>query len=179
MLVLTNNVTGYFQIYSKDIPFAEVQDIDFRSATKLKKKLDETVEKLDVNASCFVPGDSKTTEKQKKDIQAPTEAELNSQFYEKLNTCKIKPVDTVTICNFYLSLSDIKVCCTNGVSTPNNGNLKNCHFKRGLSPTTWLDDDIILEVHLSLKKIDPTMQGLQDPLLGPVRQFRRVSNPFV
>ena len=23
------------------------------------------------------------------------------------------------------------------------------------------------------------MQGLQDPLLGPVRQFRRVSNPFV
>ena len=33
--------------YSKDIPFAEVQDIDFRSATKLKQKLDETVEKLD------------------------------------------------------------------------------------------------------------------------------------
>ena len=25
----------------------------------------------------------------------------------------------------------------------------------------------------------PTMQGLQDPLLGPVRQFSRVSNPFV
>ena len=77
--------------YNKDIPFAEVQDIDFRSATKLKQKLDETVEKLDDNASCFVPGDSKTTEKQKKDIQAPTEAELNS-FYETLNTCKNKPV---------------------------------------------------------------------------------------
>ena len=61
--------------------------VDFRSATKLKKKLDETVEKLDVNAPCFVPGDSKTTEKQKRDIQAPTEAELNS-FYEKLNTRK-------------------------------------------------------------------------------------------
>lgn len=42
-----------------------------------------------------------------------------------------------------------------------------------------MDDDIILEVHLNLKKIDPTMQGLQDPLLGPFRQFRRVSNPFV
>ena len=77
--------------YNKDIPFAEVQDIDFRSATKLKQKLDETVEKLDDTASCFVPGDSKTTEKQKKDIQAPTEAELNS-FYEALNTCKNKPV---------------------------------------------------------------------------------------
>ena len=42
-----------------------------------------------------------------------------------------------------------------------------------------MEDDIILEVHLNLKKIDPTMQSLQDPLLGPVRQFRRVSNPFV
>ena len=39
-----------------------------------------------------------------------------------------------------------------------------------------MDDDIIVEVHLNLKKIDPTMQGLQDPLLGPVCQFRRVSN---
>ena len=42
-----------------------------------------------------------------------------------------------------------------------------------------MDDDIILEVHINLKKIDPTMQGLQDPILGPVRQFRRVGNPFV
>ena len=50
--------------YSKDIPFAEIQDNDFRSANKLKQKLDETVEKLDVNTSCFVPEDSKTTEKQ-------------------------------------------------------------------------------------------------------------------
>ena len=70
-------------LYSKDIPFAVVQDTDFRSATKLKQK---AVEKFDVNAPCVDPGDSQTTEKQKKDIQAPTEAELNS-FYEKLNTC--------------------------------------------------------------------------------------------
>ena len=158
--------------YSKDIPFAEVQDTDFRSSTKLKQN---TVEKFDVNAPCVDPGDSKTTEKQKRDIQAPTEAELNS-FYKKLNTCKKKPVDTVTICNFYLSLSGVKVCCTNSVRTPNNGNLKNRHFKQILSSTAWLDDDIILGVHLNLKKIDPTMQGLQDPLLGPVCQFRRVSN---
>lgn len=69
------------------IPFAEVQDIDSRSATKLKQKLDKTVEKLNANTPCFIPGDSKTTEKQKRDIQAPTEAEVNS-FYKKLNTCK-------------------------------------------------------------------------------------------
>ena len=68
--------------YSKDTPFAEVEGIEFTSGKKLKQKLDETVEKLDVNASSFVPEDSKTTEKQKSDIQAPTEAELNS-FYEK------------------------------------------------------------------------------------------------
>ena len=69
--------------YSKDIPFAVVQDTDFWSATKLKQK---AVEKFDVNAPCVDPGDSQATEKQKRDIQAPTEAELNS-FYEKLNTC--------------------------------------------------------------------------------------------
>ena len=65
--------------------------MNFRSTTELKQKLDETVEKLDVNALCFVPGDWKTTEKQKRDIQSPTEDELNS-FYEKLNTCKKKLV---------------------------------------------------------------------------------------
>ena len=77
--------------YNKDIPFAEAQDIDFRSATKLKQKLDETVQKLDDNASGSVLENSKNQVKRKKDIQAPTEAELNS-FYEKLNTCKSKPV---------------------------------------------------------------------------------------
>ena len=43
--------------YSKDIPFAEVQDIDFRPVNKLKQK-------IDANALCFFPEDSKTTEKQ-------------------------------------------------------------------------------------------------------------------
>lgn len=40
---------------------------------------------------------------------------------------------------------------------------------------------IILEVHLNLKKIAPTVQGLQDPILGPVHQFKRVNiyNSFV
>ena len=57
--------------YSKDIPFAEVQDTDFRSATKLtKQKLDETVEKLDVNALYFDPGDSKTAENQGKELSS-------------------------------------------------------------------------------------------------------------
>ena len=49
------------------------------------------MEKLDDNASGSVLENSKNQVKRKKDIQAPTEAELNS-FYEKLNTCKSKPV---------------------------------------------------------------------------------------
>ena len=73
----------------------------------------------------------------------------------------------------------VQAFACNSVSIPNNGNLNNHHFKLILSPMAWLDDDIILQVHLNLKKIDPTMQGLQDPFLGPVDQFRRVSNPFV
>ena len=64
LLALTNNVSGYCQLPVKTYHFAEVQDIDLRSANKLKQKLDETVEKLDVNAACFVPEDWKTTERQ-------------------------------------------------------------------------------------------------------------------
>ena len=46
----------------------------------------------------------------------------------------------------------VKPSKCNSVSTPNNGNLNNRDFKLILSPTTWLDGDIILEVHLNLKK---------------------------
>ena len=121
---------------------------------------------------------------------------MNGKFFHF--TCmnyKRKPnnAKTTWICpncsaaNLYDTKSKIKVANSDNVkasachivSTPNNGNLNNCHFKRILSPTGWLDDDIILEVHINLKKIDPTMQGLRDPILGPVRQFRRVGNPFV
>ena len=77
--------------YNKDIPSAEAQDVDFRSATRLKQTLDESVEKLDDNASGSVLENSKNQVKRKKDIQAPTGAELNS-FYKKLNTCNSKPV---------------------------------------------------------------------------------------
>ena len=87
--------------------------------------------------------------------------------------------DTKTKIKVANSEKIVKASTCNSVSTPKNGNLNNCHFKRILSPTGWLDDDIILEVHINLKKIDPTMQGLRDPILGPVRQFRRVGNPFV
>ena len=34
--------------YNKDVAYAEAQDIDFRSATKLKQKLDKKVENLPI-----------------------------------------------------------------------------------------------------------------------------------
>ena len=46
----------------------------------------------------------------------------------------------------------VKPSTYNIVSTPNNGNLNNRDLKLILSPTAWLDDDVILEVHLNLKK---------------------------
>ena len=113
---------------------------------------------------------------------------MNGKFFHlSCMNYKRKPnnAKTTWIClncsaaNLYDTKAKIKVKNSNSVSTPNNGNLNDGHFKLILSPTGWLNDDIILEVHLNLKKIDPTIQGLQDPVLGPVRQFKKVINPFV
>ena len=101
---------------------------------------------------------------------------MNGKFFHL--TCvnyKRKPnnAKTTWICpncsaaNLYDTTTKIKVANSNRVkastcnmvSTHNNGNLNNSHLKLDLSPTAWLNDDIILEVHLNLKKIDPTMQG--------------------
>ena len=67
----------------------------------------------------------------------------------------------------------------NSVSIPNNGNLNDRQFKLILSPTGLFNDDIILDVHLNLKKNDPTMQGLHNPILGPVHLLTKVINPFM
>ena len=63
---------------------------------------------------------------------------------------------------------------SNILSAPKIVNLNNYHYKLILSPTGWLNDDIVLEVQENLKKIDPTVQGLQDLVIGPAQQFRRV-----
>ena len=80
--------------------------------------------------------------------------------------CKSNNAKTTWICqncsaaNLYDTKTKMKVANSdtvkpstcNIVSTPNNGNLNNRDFKLILSPTAWLDDDVILEVHLNLKK---------------------------
>lgn len=52
---------------------------------------------------------------------------------------------------------------------PKTGNLKDHHFNLIVIPNGCLNDDII---HLKIKKIDPTLQGLQDAVLSsPVNSF--------
>ena len=75
---------------NKDVPFAEVQDINFRYATKLKERLDETMEILANNALCLVQKELKTTVKQRDSIRAPSQAKLNSD--RKLDISKSKLV---------------------------------------------------------------------------------------
>ena len=50
-------------------------------------------------------------------------------------------------------------------------NLTNRHCQLILSPTGWLDCDIIHHAHTLLRAIDLTTEGLQRPTLGPCRNF--------
>lgn len=63
----------------KEVPYAPVSDIDFRSAKKLKRNLKQTI-------------NSFTT---REGIAKPREADL-STFYTELSSCKTKPV-TLTL----------------------------------------------------------------------------------
>ena len=67
----------------------------------------------------------------------------------------------------------------NGNTQNPMGNLTQNHYDLISNPSGWLDCDIIQEVHIYLKKIDPTMEGLQWPVLGPARRFQRVAGQFI
>ena len=55
-----SNELGFCQLnYNKDIPFAKVQDVNFRSASKLNQRLEEAVEKRNGNALCLVQKEKK------------------------------------------------------------------------------------------------------------------------
>lgn len=70
--------------YVKEVSYAEVKNIDFRSAKKLKQKLDETIDSLP-NFTNFTAGTTKP------EIPVPSNADLNN-LYLKLNSCQTKPV---------------------------------------------------------------------------------------
>ena len=53
------------------------------------------------------------------------------------------------------------------------------HYKLILSPHGWLDCDIVHAVHVCLRKINPGVEGLQRPTLGPCRNFNEVNGEFI
>ena len=70
----------------KEVPYAPVSDIDFRSAKKLKRNLDQTI-----NSFTTKKGISKSGDAAKVLVPVPDESDL-SMFYTELNSCKTKPV---------------------------------------------------------------------------------------
>jgi len=56
---------------------------------------------------------------------------------------------------------------------------KNRKYHLVENPVGWLTGNINQDIHECLHKIDPNMEGLQDPILGPINQFKQVTDQFV
>ncbi len=57
--------------------------------------------------------------------------------------------------------------------------LNSTHYGIINSPVGWLNCDIIQQVHVCLKNCNPAIEGLQRPILGPIRNFEIVTGEFV
>ena len=60
-----------------------------------------------------------------------------------------------------------------------NEKQKDGHYRLILSPSGWIDFDIIHEVYVCLRNINPDLEGLQRPTLGLVRNFNQVNDEFI
>lgn len=77
--------------FVKDVEYARVRDINFKSAKKLKSELDENIENL-MNDDCEQFYEEKKKSKIKdKSVPVPTQGDMDALFSE-LSECKIKPV---------------------------------------------------------------------------------------
>ena len=116
----------------------------------------------------------------------------NYQTTWKCSECnKVATVHSATTLTKYCSSSDsssgegesdisiIKV--THGSSDKSSplGNLTDSHFDLILSPTGWLDCDIIHQAQVLLRGENSSIEGFQRPTLGPVRNFDVVSGEFI
>lgn len=75
----------------REVPYAPVSDIDFRSAKKLKQNVDQTINSLTESE-----GIAKGGEAVEASTPVPDETDL-STFYTELNSCKTKPVSLTSI----------------------------------------------------------------------------------
>jgi len=80
--------------FVKDVEYARVCDIDFKSAQKLKSELDNRIENLSTHSTetehVNTDKECKATESKDK-VSPPSELEMKS-FFEELSKCKSKPV---------------------------------------------------------------------------------------
>ena len=80
--------TWILPTYVREVPYSKVRDIDFSSAKKLKKTLDQRIDSLHPNL-----GEQQKNSPEKDDqsspIAPPSEEEMQA-VYAKLNACKIK-----------------------------------------------------------------------------------------
>ena len=77
--------------YAKDASFAEVKDINFKSAKKLKQELDRTLENLNPSCASEPLQFTVKTDKKTPTTPSPDSSELN-EFFAGLDLCKNKPV---------------------------------------------------------------------------------------
>ena len=57
--------------------------------------------------------------------------------------------------------------------------LNDGRYRLILSPNGWLVCDIIHEVHVCLRNINPDVEGLQRPTLGPFRNFNQGNGELI
>ena len=80
--------TWILPTYVREVPYSKVRDIDFSSAKKLKKTLDQRIDSLHLNF-----GEQQKNSAEKDDLSSPI-ASLSGEemqaVYAKLNACKIK-----------------------------------------------------------------------------------------
>ena len=77
------------------VPYTRVRDINFKSASALKARLDNKIDSLTVNES-YIRSDFRSDlcssgNAPHANVQVPTIGEIND-LYTKLNDCKVKPV---------------------------------------------------------------------------------------
>ena len=77
--------------FVENVPYAEVKDINFTSASKLKRDLDEKIAHLETSSSPAAAEISSTKQGESHDILPPSSDQLD-ELYQKLGKCEFKPV---------------------------------------------------------------------------------------